>query len=123
MRNCKYVFEVPTFSNAIRLLMHGTSQAACDRAASNLRLKVLWPVVFHLMNVICLGAFSSTLRDLWRAQGVEVSIRRDVKHPSFRWRMYFDLKKEEWRATGLMASRLAFCHGVNMTFAITRRRC
>lgn len=57
------------------------------------------------MNMVTLGSVSAILRDLWHAQGVNITIRRCMpKHPRKSWERCYDLKKEEWRAIGIMVS-------------------
>jgi len=57
------------------------------------------------MNVMTLGSVSAILRDLWHAQGINVTIRRGItKHPRHSWKRCHDLKKEEWRAIGIMST-------------------
>ena len=66
-------------------------------------------LVFHIMNVMTLGSVSAILRDLWHAQGVNVTIRRRMtKHPRKSWKRCHNLKKEEWRAIGIMVNHLSF---------------
>ena len=59
-------------------------------------------LIFHVMNVVTFWSFSTGLRDLWQAQGINVIARRTLKYPWRSWTRWFDLKKEEWRATGIM---------------------
>jgi len=62
-------------------------------------------LVFHIMNMVTLGSVSAILRDLWHAQGVNITIRRCMpKHPRKSWERCYDLKKEEWRAIGIMST-------------------
>jgi len=60
--------------------------------------------IFHFMNVVTFCSFATGLRDLWQAQGINVIARRTMKYPRESWKRWFDLKKEEWRATGIMAA-------------------
>lgn len=78
---------------------------------SNLRPKAIAHVadsmfrgfLFHFLNWVTLGAVAASLRDLWQAQGQRgMNIRRDNEAPLKSWERYFDLKKEDWRAAGVM---------------------
>jgi len=62
--------------------------------------------VFYIMNVMTLGSTSICLFDLWQAQGFNVVARRSTKSPDEGWKQCLKLKKEGWRATGLMATLL-----------------
>jgi hypothetical protein len=64
--------------------------------------------IFHVMNVVTFWSFATGLRDLWQAQGINVIARRTMKYPRESWKRWFDLKKEEWRATGIVVRNLGF---------------
>ena len=59
-----------------------------------------------MMNVVTFCSFSVCLRDLWRAQGINAVVRRSMNFPNESWRRWFDFKKEEWKATGVMVLNL-----------------
>jgi len=60
--------------------------------------------IFHVMNVVTFWSFATGLRDLWQAQGINVIDRRTMKYKREGWKRWFELKKDEWRATGIMAA-------------------
>ncbi|KIM80496.1 hypothetical protein PILCRDRAFT_534588 [Piloderma croceum F 1598] len=62
-------------------------------------------LIFHFMNVMTLWSFSVNLRDLWHAQGFNVIVRRNTKNAPDSWNRFFERKKDEWRAIGIMVSR------------------
>jgi hypothetical protein len=68
-------------------------------------------VIFHITNVVTFWSFSTSLHDLWHAQGTNVIARRSMKYPRETWRRWFDLKKEEWKATGIMV-----CNGNSFSY-------
>jgi len=61
-------------------------------------------LIFHVMNVLSLWSVSTTLNDLWHAQGIDVISSRTTKTPRESWKSCLELKKEEWKATGIMAT-------------------
>jgi len=60
--------------------------------------------IFYVMNLATFWSFSAALHDLWHAQGGDVVIRRSTKFPRESWRRWFEFKKGEWSATGIMAA-------------------
>jgi hypothetical protein len=72
-------------------------------------------VAYHVLNWITLGSTSVCLDGLWEAQGLpEMHIRRDSRLPRRPWERYFDLKKEEWRATGIMVQAICVWQGYSI---------
>src|ERR1700729_4045484 len=63
-------------------------------------------LICHVMKVFSLWSVSPTLNDLWHAQGIDVISSRTTKTPREGWKSCLELKKEEWKATGIMVTRL-----------------
>jgi hypothetical protein len=63
--------------------------------------------IFYVMNLATFWSFSAALHDLWHAQGGDVVIRRSTKFPRESWRRWFEFKKGEWSATGIMVRTFA----------------
>ncbi|KAF8149214.1 hypothetical protein K438DRAFT_1988982 [Mycena galopus ATCC 62051] len=76
-------------------------------------------ILFFILNIVTLGAVSSSLYDLWQAQGTtNMTVRYRVGTDQYHneWEEYFKLKKGEWKAVGIMASLLTVAAAAFLTF-------